>query len=68
MLYPPVPELLEHVEGRYLLVNAIAKRARQISVEAEENSVSLMEKPVTLAIHEIYDGKYAVEMKEEYLN
>lgn len=66
MLYPPVPELLQHVEGRYLLVNAIAKRAREISEEAEENHEPLTEKPVTLAIHEIADGKYYVTMKDQY--
>lgn len=66
MLYPPVPELLQHVEGRYLLVNAIAKRAREISEEAEERHESLAEKPVTLAIQEIADGKYYVTMKDQY--
>ena len=67
MLYPPVPELLKHVEGRYLLVNAIAKRARDISEAAEEEGVSLTEKPVTLAIHDIADGKYSVFVKPEYM-
>ena len=36
MLYPPVADLLEKVESRYLLVNVVAKRARQIAEEAEE--------------------------------
>ncbi len=67
MLYPPVPELLKHVDGRYLLVNAIARRAREISDAAEEEGRSLTEKPVTLAIHDIADGKYSVAMKSEYL-
>ena len=35
MLYPPVADMLKHVESRYLLVNVVAQRARQISEEAE---------------------------------
>ena len=35
MLYPPVADLLKNVESRYLLVNVVAKRARQIALEAE---------------------------------
>jgi len=66
MLYPPVPELLQHIDGRYLLVNAIAKRARVISEEAEENHISLTEKPVTMAIHEIAEGKYTAKMQEKF--
>ncbi|MBQ5515036.1 MAG: DNA-directed RNA polymerase subunit omega, partial [Oscillospiraceae bacterium] len=31
LLYPTVPELLKNVNSRYLLVNVIAKRARQIA-------------------------------------
>ena len=32
MLYPPIANLLEQVDGRYLLVNVVAKRARQIAL------------------------------------
>ena len=35
MLYPPVADLLKNVDSRYLLVNVVAHRARQIAVEAE---------------------------------
>lgn len=66
MLYPPISELLTHVESRYLLVNTVAKRAREISEEAEANHISLTEKPVTLAIQEVADGKLAATIKEEY--
>ena len=31
MLYPPMSELLEHIPSRYLLVNVVARRARQIA-------------------------------------
>lgn len=66
MLYPPIAELLQHVESRYLLVNVVARRARQISIEAEMNQEPLTEKPVTLAIHEVADGKLSASMKPEY--
>ena len=68
MLYPPVSELLEHVDGRYLLVNVIAHRARQIAAEAEVLQEELPEKPVTMAIHEIADGELTATIKEEYMH
>ena len=66
MLYPPVSELLEHIDSRYLLVNVVAHRARQIAAEAEEFQEELPEKPVTLAIHEVADGELSGSVKEEY--
>ena len=57
MLYPPVADLLKNVESRYLLVNVVAQRARQIAIEAETFKEELPEKPVTLAIQEVADGK-----------
>jgi len=66
MLYPPVADLLKNVGSRYLLVNVVAQRAREIAIEAEENQETLTEKPVTLAIREVADGKLSAELKEEY--
>ena len=57
MLYPSMPSLLERVDSRYLLVNVIAKRAREIADEAKEQGEQLDEKTVSLAIQEIADGK-----------
>ncbi len=57
MLYPSVKELNEHVPNRYMLVNVIARRARQIAERADRTGESLPEKPVTLAIDEIAEGK-----------
>ncbi len=68
MLYPPVADLLKNVESRYLLVNVIAQRARQIADEAEALQEELPEKPVTLAIREVADGKLDATLKEEYAN
>ena len=66
MLYPPVADLLTKVESRYLLVNLVAHRARQIAAEAEKFHEDLPEKPVTLAIQEVADGKLSASVKEEY--
>ena len=68
MLYPPVANLLKNVDSRYLLVNVVAQRARQISSEAEVLQEDLPEKPVTLAIQEVADGKLTASLKDEYKN
>ena len=66
MLYPPVADLLKDMKSRYLLVNVVAQRARQIADEAEKYQVELTEKPVTLAIREVAEGKLTATLKEEY--
>ena len=66
MLYPPVADLLKNVESRYLLVNVVAHRARQIAAEAEALQEELPEKPVTLAIQEVADGELTAAVKDEY--
>ena len=68
MLYPPVADMLKNVESRYLLVNVVAQRARQIASEAEVLQEELTEKPVTLAIREVAEGKLTATVKEEYKN
>lgn len=68
MLYPPVADLLKNVDSRYLLVNVVAQRARQIAEEAEELQEELPEKPVTMAIQEVADGKLSATLKDEYKN
>ena len=67
MLYPPVADLLKDVQSRYLLVNVVAQRARQIAQEAEELEEELTDKPVTLAIREVADGKISAGLKEAYM-
>ena len=66
MLYPPVADLLKNVDSRYLLVNVVAHRARQIAAEAEAFEEELPEKPVTLAIREVAAGKLTAGLKDEY--
>jgi DNA-directed RNA polymerase subunit omega len=53
-------DLVEKVGSRYLLVNLIASRARQLSVDAEAHGVQLEKKPVSTAIDEVYTGKLKV--------
>ncbi len=57
MLYPAMSKLSAYVPNRYMLVNVVARRARQIAENAEENGEILEEKPVTMAIHEVAEGK-----------
>ena len=66
MLYPPVADMLKNVDSRYLLVNVVAQRARVIAEEAETMGEELPEKPVTLAIREVANGKLTATVKEEY--
>lgn len=67
MLYPPVADLLKNVESRYLLVNLVAHRAREIAAEAEASHEELPEKPVSLAIKEVANGQLTASLKDEYL-
>ena len=60
MLAPSMKDLLTHIDNRYMLVNIAAKRARDIAINAEEKEISLTEKPVTLALNDIIDGKVEV--------
>ena len=57
MLYPAMNKLTSYVPNRYMLVNVVSRRARQIAETAEETGEHLNEKPVTLAINEVAEGK-----------
>ena len=57
MLYPAMNKLTEYIPNRYMMVNVVARRARQIAENAEEAGEILEEKPVTLAIHEVAAGR-----------
>lgn len=56
MLYPAMNKLASYVPNRYMLVNVVARRARQIASEAELQNEPLEEKPVTIAINEVAAG------------
>lgn len=57
MLYPAMSTLNKYIENRYLLVNVVARRARQIAEKADVEGTPLSEKPVTSAINEVAEGK-----------
>lgn len=57
MLYPAMNDLVKQVPSRYMLVNVIAQRARQIAVDAEEQGYHLEDKPVSIAIREVAEGR-----------
>ena len=48
----------ESIPNRSMMVNVVARRARQIALEAEENGEILEEKPVTMAINEVAEGLF----------
>ena len=57
MLYPAMNDL----PSRYQLVNVVAHRAREIAAEAEDEGYPLEDKPVSIAIREVADGKVTGE-------
>ncbi len=63
MLKPAMKDMLKQVPSRYMLVNVVAHRARQIASQAEDEGNPLDEKPVTLALKEVASG--AVEPVRE---
>jgi DNA-directed RNA polymerase subunit omega len=57
--------LLGKIGSRYLLVNAIARRSRQISNDAIERKEPLEKKAVSMAIQEIAEDIYSVKTVSE---
>ncbi len=68
MFNPDLREVLKNRTSRYSLVTAIAKRAREISADAQENEEILNDKPVSIALDEIITGKFTVVEPEEIRN
>lgn len=68
MFNPDLRNVLKNKTSRYSLVTAVAKRAREIAGDAQENGQILDEKPVSLALDEIINGKYEVVEPEEIRN
>ncbi len=68
MFNPDLRNVLKDHTSRYSLVTAVAKRAREISADAQENGEILSEKPVSIALDEIISGKFEVVEPEEIRN
>ncbi|HQI17661.1 MAG TPA: DNA-directed RNA polymerase subunit omega [Bacillota bacterium] len=61
MIYPTLGSLLEKVDSKYTLVVAVAKRARQL-VDGQPKLTNInSNKPVTIAINELYENKITYE-------
>ena len=65
---PDLSGVLSNHLSRYSLVRATAKRAREISEEAEDSGIILVEKPVSIAIDEIVNGEYQIVEPAEIRN
>ena len=57
MIYPSLSDMLEHVNSRYLLVNVVARRARELAAASERRGETLEKKPVSLSIEEVARGE-----------
>ncbi len=68
MFNPDLRNVLKDHLSRYSLVTATAKRAREISEKAYEEKDPITEKPVSLALEEILEGKYIIVEPEEIRN
>ncbi len=68
MFNPDLRNVLKNNTSRYSLVTAVAKRAREIATDAQENNEILKDKPVSIALDEIITGVYEVVEPEEIRN
>ena len=77
MMNPPIEELLDRVDSKFSLVTLSAKRAREINsyysqlgegrgefVPPLVESAGLRNKPLTIALEEIAEGKVSFERPE----
>ena len=62
MNYPPLTGLQNKVGCRYMLVTAVAKRARQLMEDPEKLDDR---KPVSTAVDELFNDKLEVVLPEE---
>ena len=60
MLYPPMGDLVDKTGSRYQLVNLVARRARNIAANTQEIGDVLNDKPVSIAIDEVYEGELSI--------
>ncbi|MDR0405796.1 MAG: DNA-directed RNA polymerase subunit omega [Clostridiales bacterium] len=61
MIYPAINDLMNKVDSRYSLVVATAKRARELVNGSDPLVGAATNKPVSLAVMEIYEGKILFE-------
>lgn len=68
MLNPDLRKILKGHTSRYSLVRAVAKRAREITVDEELAAKCGDEKAVTYALEEFMDGKLEIVEPAEIRN
>ena len=62
MNYPSLNELVEKAGCRYMLVTAVANRARQLQDHPEKLGTN---KPVSMAVDELYHDKLVLNAPKE---
>ena len=67
MIYPSINEIMKakNISSKYTLVVATAKRAREINQTKVTFSECKSGKPVTIALHEIYENKISFKKAEK---
>ena len=65
MLKPSCNIIKTPHNSNYTVVIAVAKRAREITQEAEDNNEIIVEKPVDLAVQDFVDEKYKIIEPDE---
>ena len=63
MINLPLNEMIDKAYCRYMLVTAVAQRARQLQNEPD---VLDGRKPVTAAVEELYSDELVIEPPKEY--
>lgn len=63
MMNLPLNELIEKAGCRYMLVTAVAQRARQLQSDPDKLDGR---KPVSAAVDELYRGKLNLEYPKEF--
>lgn len=64
MINQPLNELIEKAGGcRYMLVTAVAQRARQLQNDPDKLAER---KPVTVAVEELYSDELTLEYPKEF--
>lgn len=64
MLKPAMYQIISKKDSYYKFVVAVAKRARQIADEIEENKIVCEEKPVKMAVDEFARGKCRTDFSQ----
>ena len=63
MINLPLNEMVKRTGCRYMLVTAVAQRARQLQADPEKLGER---KPVSVAVDELLNGKLCIDFPKEY--